>query len=46
MNIGENEMKETSVKPNGLALLPILVFLVLFIGTGVITNDFYAMPAE
>ena len=45
MNIGENEMKETSVKPNGLALLPILVFLVLFIGTGVITNDFYAMPA-
>ena len=45
MNYGENEMKETSVKPNGLALLPILVFLVLFIGTGVITNDFYAMPA-
>ena len=45
MNIGENEMKETSVKPSGLALLPILVFLVLFIGTGVITNDFYAMPA-
>ena len=38
-------MKETSVKPSGLALLPILVFLVLFIGTGVITNDFYAMPA-
>ncbi len=45
MNIGENEMKETCVKPSGLALLPILVFLVLFIGTGVITNDFYAMPA-
>ena len=45
MNYGENEMKETSVKPSGLALLPILVFLVLFIGTGVITNDFYAMPA-
>ena len=45
MNNGENEMKETSVKPSGLALLPILVFLVLFIGTGVITNDFYAMPA-
>ena len=38
-------MKESSVKPSGLALLPILVFLVLFIGTGVITNDFYAMPA-
>lgn len=40
-----NEQKEPNVKPNGWALLPILVFLVLFIGTGVITNDFYAMPA-
>ena len=27
------------------ALLPILVFLVLFIGSGIITGDFYAMPA-
>ena len=27
------------------ALLPILVFLVLFIGFGVITGDFYIMPA-
>ena len=27
------------------ALLPIGVFLVLFIGMGIITNDFYAMPA-
>ncbi len=43
--ITENDMKETNVKPSGLALLPILVFLVLFIGTGVLTNDFYAMPA-
>ncbi|MGF6376994.1 Na+/H+ antiporter NhaC [Clostridiales Family XIII bacterium PM5-7] len=38
-------MNNTSVKPNGWALLPILVFLVLFIGSGVIMNDFYTMPA-
>ena len=30
---------------NPFALLPILVFLVLFIGFGVITGDFYKMPA-
>ena len=27
------------------ALLPIIVFLVLFIGVGVVTGDFYVMPA-
>ena len=27
------------------ALLPILVFLIIFLGSGVITGDFYAMPA-
>lgn len=32
-------------KENKWALLPIIVFLVLFIGFGVITGDFYAMPA-
>ena len=32
-------------KGNLMALLPIVVFLVIFIGMGVITNDFYAMPA-
>lgn len=32
-------------KSNFWALLPIMVFLVLFIGIGVITDDFYAMPA-
>ena len=26
------------------ALLPIIVFLVLFIGSGIIAKDFYAMP--
>ena len=35
----------TMKKGHFWALLPILVFLVLFIGSGVITGDFYAMPA-
>lgn len=34
-----------SPKPRAIALLPILVFLVIFIGSGIITGDFYAMPA-
>ncbi len=38
-------MNETTIKPNGKALLPILVFLVLFLGTGIILKDFYTMPA-
>lgn len=32
-------------KGNALALLPILVFLVIFIGAGILFDDFYAMPA-
>lgn len=31
-------------KSNAAALLPIGVFLVIFLGSGVITGDFYAMP--
>ena len=27
------------------ALLPIVIFLILFIGVGVLTSDFYVMPA-
>lgn len=38
-------MDNKNKKASGIALLPILVFLVLFIGTGIIQNDFYAMPA-
>lgn len=34
-----------STKGNFWALLPILVFLVLFVGVGVISGDFYTMPA-
>ena len=37
-------MKKEVYKGNVLALLPLLVFLVLFIGSGVITGDFYKMP--
>ena len=32
-------------KSNAAALLPIGIFLVIFLGSGVITGDFYAMPA-
>ena len=38
-------MNVNKVKPNGLALLPIIIFLILFIGVGVIQKDFYSMPA-
>ncbi len=38
-------MSEQEKKGNPWALLPIVVFLVLFIGFGVITGDFYSMPA-
>lgn len=37
-------MKKEISKGNPLALLPLVVFLVLFIGSGVITGDFYQMP--
>ena len=32
-------------KGNVAALLPIGVFLVIFLGSGIVTGDFYAMPA-
>lgn len=32
-------------KGRAVALLPIGVFLVIFLGAGIITGDFYAMPA-
>lgn len=38
-------MKQGFRKGNPLALLPLGVFLVLFVGSGVITGDFYKMPA-
>lgn len=33
------------MKNRGLALIPVLVFIVLFAGVGIYTGDFYAMPA-
>lgn len=36
--------KEQRQKGNALALLPLGVFLILFIGSGIITGDFYKMP--
>lgn len=35
----------TENKGRAIALLPIGVFLVIFLGSGIIMNDFYAMPA-
>lgn len=38
-------MKKEVKRGNPLALLPLGVFLVLFVGSGIITGDFYKMPA-
>ena len=35
----------TKAEPHLSGLLPVGVFLVLFIGSGVVLNDFYSMPA-
>ena len=32
-------------KGHVLGLLPIGIFLIIFVGTGIITGDFYIMPA-
>ena len=38
-------MNQEQSKGRAIALLPIGVFLVIFLGSGIITGDFYAMPA-
>lgn len=38
-------MNEIEKKGRAIALLPIAVFLVIFLGSGFITGDFYAVPA-
>ena len=38
-------MNQEQNKGRAIALLPIGVFLVIFLGSGIITGDFYAMPA-
>lgn len=37
-------MNQTKHKGRAIALLPIGVFLVIFLGSGIVTRDFYAMP--
>lgn len=38
-------MIENERKGRAAALLPILVFLLIFLGSGFVTGDFYSMPA-
>lgn len=40
-----NDMNDTMTKGNAAALLPIGVFLLIFLGAGIAFGDFYAMPA-
>ena len=39
------EPQDGEPKPRVVGLLPVAVFLVLFIGSGVVLKDFYSMPA-
>ena len=39
-----NKEQKQKQKGNALALLPLGVFLILFIGSGIISGDFYKMP--
>ena len=38
-------MNQEQNKGRAIALLPIGVFLIIFLGSGIVTGDFYAMPA-
>lgn len=38
-------MSEKKVEARAIALLPIGVFLLIFLGAGILLNDFYAVPA-
>ena len=40
-----SESPNTQVKGRAVALLPILVFLIIFLGMGILTKDFYKTPA-
>lgn len=37
--------QKTPCKPSAMALLPIAVFLIVYLGAGIIFQDFYSMPA-
>ena len=38
-------MNQSENKGKAIALLPIGIFLVIFLGSGIVMDDFYAMPA-
>jgi putative flippase GtrA len=38
-------MGKNGEKGRAIALLPIGIFLLIFLGSGILTGDFYAMPA-
>lgn len=38
-------VQKTPGKPSAAALLPIAVFLIIYLGAGIIFHDFYSMPA-
>ena len=40
-----NLIMEEQKNGRASALLPILVFLLIFLGSGLLTGDFYSMPA-
>lgn len=40
-----SEVSNTTTKGRAIALLPIGIFLVLFLGMGIVTGDFYKTPA-
>lgn len=44
-NPPNNNTNPPNTKLSALALLPIGVFLVIYIGAGIVFNDFYSMPA-
>lgn len=44
-NVGELNMSQNKNQGRAAALLPIAVFLCIFLGSGVMTGDFYSMPA-
>lgn len=41
----QESTKTEADRGRAVALLPIAVFLVIFLGAGIVTKDFYAMPA-
>ena len=45
LSFGKHQGDDEGIEPKLSGLLPVAVFLVLFIGSGIIMKDFYGMPA-